>query len=209
MLGLQHSNTYFTNSAGSSRRASPQNDSCNEFFINLYNTAAESLPEDAQDILSGVKFFGESIDLDPEEPSRLLHRSDKVCYIDNPVQFRASIQQDGFRTLARKWLPHGSIMALYWQFVAWVSMVVPEAKAAGPTVFLEVWYSGWNVVPLAKENSDQLVAFSQLAFSQLPYVPPSLPPSLSLSLSLSRGKSALKRIQSAIFCTALPQNDAA
>ena len=206
MLGLQHSNTYFTNSAGSSRRASPQSDSCNEFFINLYNTAAESLPEDAQDILSGVKFFGESIDLDPEEPSRLLHRSDKVCYIDNPVQFRASIQQDGFRTLARKWLPHGSVMALYWQFVAWVSMVVPEAKAAGPTVFLEVWYSGWNVVPLAKENSDQLVAFAQL-----PYVTPSLPPSLSFSfsLSLSRGKSALKRIQSAMYCTALPQNDAA
>ena len=68
-------------------------------------------------------------------------------------------------------------------------MVVPEAKAAGPTVFLEVWYSGWNVVPLAKENSDQLVAFSQLAFSQLPYVPPSL--SFSFSLSLSLGASLL------------------
>ena len=104
------------------------------FFLEVYQSAAEALPEDDQCHITGVDQSIErgrgadalpgtgpqadnDVDLKDWDPDRPI--------IDNIANFTGACTG-----IVHRWLPHGTLMDLWWQFLAWCSVLSTTINTA-------------------------------------------------------------------------------
>lgn len=115
-------------------RDRPQTDLCHQYFLELYQSAAEPLPEDAQCAeAQGPEIPGEGADPWAAVPPDAADTWNPDA--PNPTAFIAAaltagtIDSDTVLGLPRRYLPHGTPTDIYWMFVGWCDChnVVPAS----------------------------------------------------------------------------------
>ena len=128
-------------------RERPQAAVCDQFFIDLYCSAAEPVPVDlhidnveesvaegAVDNLDCDSFvvhgMGDPLEWDPFRPKH---------------QIVEEVQGQGSTGLPKRELPHGTVPDLYWQFLAYFNQLTHDNKDPPSfSTFRRVWLSKWH-----------------------------------------------------------------
>ncbi len=122
---------------------SPHGMSVDQFFLELWFTAAESLPEDVDE---GVELvFGEEPEV-PRPESTTLPVHEHIPHWDpecNLLDEMATLGSGG--ALRPKNIQHQRLMDLWWQYLAWVdARCRPEFTPASYSTFWRHWHWHWR-----------------------------------------------------------------
>ena len=137
----------------------PQRDRVHQFFLELYMSAAESMPHDADFMVNGsadASIDDENASKDTSIATRTdaTEDEDQVVDIWNPDKPLTSVIMDFVvrRPMPRRWLPHTSVTALYWLLIANCDMDesdiaasnLPASRCPSWSVFYRAWSETWS-----------------------------------------------------------------
>ena len=138
-----------------SKPATLANISVDQFFAELWLTAAETLPEDGDDGDDATKekiLYGAEDHKNPESDVPPIHEN--IPHWDPQADLLHLVATLGSGEAVRtKFVQHQSIMDLWWQYVAWAMERCPEITPASYSTFWRRWYDRWYGVIMTRKKS--------------------------------------------------------